>query len=248
MSGSWRGWLPVLLYHRVAPPPREDPWRNFISPGAFESHLVWLRAWGYRSVPLSAVADAMNGGPRLHHRAVAITFDDGYLDTYQHAFPLLRRHGFGATVFLVGGTIGGDSSFDSGSGYEPAPMLGWDQIRAMALQGIEFGCHTSSHPESLVDLDDADLNREVKDSRHQLEAVLEQPVDLFAYPHSKHDGRVEAAVAAAGYRLACGGVGTRFDRLCVSRVAPPRSGGPAVDFVAGWRRLKWRTRRLLPAA
>ncbi len=248
MSSSRRCWLPVLLYHRVAPYPREDPWSNFVSPRAFESHLRWLHFWSYRSVPLSAVADSLAGGPRLPRRAVAITFDDGYLDTYQQAFPLLRRYGFGATVFLVTGAIGGDSSFDAGSVYEAAPMMGWDEIRTMAADGIEFGCHTHSHPESLMDLDDADLNRELEDSRRRLEALLDQSVDLFAYPHSKHDSRVEAAVAAAGYRLACSGVGTRFDSLCISRVAPPRLAGPAVDVVASWRRLKWRVRNVLPPA
>ena len=247
MSGSSGCWLPVLLYHRVAPPPSVDPWHNFVSPQAFESHLRWLRAWGYRSIPLRAVAEAMTEGPRLPRRAVAITFDDGYLDTHQFAWPLLRRYGFGATVFLVSDAIGGDSAFDAGSGYEPSPMLGWDQIRIMARHGIEFGSHTSSHPENLVDLDDLTLARELTGSRRAIEAGLDQLIDLIAYPHSKHDHRVEAAVAAAGYRLACGGVGTRFEPLCVSRVEPPRAPGPAVNLVASWRRLKWRARAIAPA-
>lgn len=248
MSSSSRCWLPVLLYHRVAPRPSEDPWNNFVSPETFESHLRWLRSWGYQSIPLGAVADALTGGPRLPRRAIAITFDDGYLDTHQFAWPLLRRYGYGATVFLVSDAIGDDSAFDAGSGYEPAPMLGWDQIRMMAIEGIEFGSHTSSHPETLVDLDGATLRRELMSSRRTIEAALDQPVDLFAYPHSKHDGRVEAAVAEAGYRLACGGVGTRFDPFCVSRVEAPQAPGPVVTLVAGWRRLKWRARATLPAS
>lgn len=247
MSSSSRCWLPVLLYHRVAPPPAQDPWNNFVSPQTFESHLRWLRLWGYWSIPLGAVADCMTGGPRLPRRAVAITFDDGYLDTHEFAWPLLSRYGYGATVFLVSDAIGGDSAFDAGSGYEPAPMLDWDQIRAMALDGIEFGSHTCSHPETLVNLDDVTLRRELRSSRRTIEAELDRPVDLFAYPHSKSDWRVEAAVADAGYRLACAGVGTRFDPFCVSRVEAPQAPGPAVSLVAGWRRLKWRARAALPA-
>ena len=243
-----RVWLPVLLYHRVAPSPGHDPWGNFVSPRAFESHLRWLRAWGYRSVTLAAVAEALEGGPPLPRRAVAITFDDGYLDTYQHAFPLLQRHGFGAAVFLVTDAIGGVSSFDSGSGYEPAAMLGWDEIRKMAAAGIEFGSHTCGHPATLVDLDDAQLRAELESSRRAIENLLDAPAELFSYPHSRLDERVEAAVDAAGYRLACAGVGTRFDRLCVSRVAPPRARGPAVDVVAVWRRLKWRASAVLTVA
>lgn len=238
-------WLPVLLYHRVAPRPQVDPYENFVSQHTFESHLRWLRARGYRSVPLSAVAEALAVGALLPRRAVAITFDDGYLDTYEQAFPLLRRHGFGATVFLVSDAIGGDSSFDGDCGYEPAPMLGRSQIREMAAAGVEFGSHTCSHPETLVALDDRQLRFEVETSRHAIEALLDRPVELFAYPHSRHDARVEAAVASAGYRLACGGVGTRFEPLCVCRVAPPHERGPAVELVTSWRRLKWRARSVL---
>jgi peptidoglycan/xylan/chitin deacetylase (PgdA/CDA1 family) len=238
-------WLPVLLYHRVAPRPDHDPWGNFVGPRAFESHLRWLRAWGYRSVTLSAVADSLEGGRPLPRRAVAITFDDGYLDTYEYAFPLLQRYGFGAAVFLVSDAVGGDSSFDAGSGYEPAPMLGWDQIQEMASAGVEFGSHTCSHPDSLSELDDDRLRVELESSRRAIEALLDAPADLFSYPHSRLDGRVEAAVAAAGYRLACAGVGTRFEPRCVCRVAPPQARGPAVDVVAGWRRLKWRARSVL---
>ena len=240
-----RGWLPVLLYHRIGQPPAVDIWGNFVSPRVFESHLRWLRGWGYCGLPLRAVADALAGGRRLPRRAVAITFDDGYMDTYQHAFPLLRRYGFGATVFLVSDAIGGDSSFDIQSGYDRAPMLGVDEIRTMAAGGIEFGSHTRTHPETLVELDDALLLEELDGSKRAIEEMLGEPVDLFAYPHSKHDSRVESAVAGAGYRLACGGVGTRFDSLCVSRLAPPHAGGPAVGVVAGWRRLKWRAVSIL---
>lgn len=242
-----RVWLPVLLYHRVGARPRHDPWGNFVTPRAFESHLRWLRAWGYHGVTLGSVADALEGRARLPRRAVAITFDDGYHDTYAHALPLLRRYGYSAAVFLVSDAVGGDSSFDAGTGYEPAPLLGRDEILKMAAAGVEFGSHTRTHPGSLVDLDDESLRSEVETSRTTLEDLLDRPVDLFAYPHSQLDGRVERAVATAGYRIACAGVGTRFDPLCVCRVAPPRSGGPAVDVVASWRRLKWRTRSALSA-
>ncbi len=242
-----RTWLPVLLYHRVAPRPREDPWGNFVSPDTFESHLRWLRMRGYQSVPLNTIAKALEGGTPVPRRRIAITFDDGYMDTYEYAFPLLRRYGFSAAVFLVSDAIGGDSSFDSASGYEPAPMLGLDEISEMALAGIEFGSHTCSHPQSLVDLNETSLHAELRRSRRAIEAVVNAPAELFSYPHGRLDRRVETAVAAAGYRLACAGVGTRFEPLHVSRVAPPQAPGPAVDVVTSWRRFKWRVRSALPA-
>jgi peptidoglycan/xylan/chitin deacetylase (PgdA/CDA1 family) len=237
-------WLPVLLYHRVVPePPDRDPFGNFTSAGAFAAHLRWLRAGGWRSVSLGQVAAALAGGPPLPSRAVAITFDDGYRDNFEHAWPLLRHHGFQATVFLVSGAVGGDSSFDSSAGYDPAPMLSAAEIRLMHSAGVEFGSHTRSHPESLPRLSDGALDGELAGSRRDLEAILDCPVDVFAYPHSRHDERVEKAVIAAGYRLACGGTGTRLEPACVNRVLPPAAGDGSLAASIRWRRIKWHARR-----
>lgn len=237
-------WLPVLLYHRVAPePPKQDPFGNFTSTDAFAAHLRWLRSGGWRSVSLGEVAAAFAGGPPLPSRAVAITFDDGYRDTFEHAWPLLRRYGFNASIFMVTGAVGGVSSFDSGAGYEPAPMLSASEIRFMHSAGVEFGSHTRSHPESLPRVGDDALADELAGSRCDLEAILDGPVDLFAYPHSRHDERVEKAVIAAGYRLACGGTGTRLEPACVNRVLPPATMDRSLARAIRWRRIKWHARR-----
>jgi peptidoglycan/xylan/chitin deacetylase (PgdA/CDA1 family) len=237
-------WLPVLMYHRVTPqPPAHDPFGNFTSTAAFDAHLRWLSTNGWRSVSLGQVAVALGGGPPLPSRAFAITFDDGYRDNYDHAWPLLRHYGLKATVFMVSGAVGGDSSFDSGSGYEPAPMLSVAEMRFMHTAGVEFGSHTRSHPDALPQLSAHELRDELAGSRRDLEAILDAPVDLFAYPHSRHDARVEAAVAAAGYRLACGGTGTRLEPACVNRVLPPSYGYGSLAAAIRWRRIKWHARR-----
>jgi len=228
----------------VAPePPKHDPFDNFSSAAAFGGHLRWLRSNGWQSVSLSRVAAALAGGPPLPSRAVAITFDDGYRDNFEHAWPLLRRFGFSATVFIVTGAVGGDSSFDSGAGYEPAPMLAAGEIRLLRAGGIEFGSHTRTHPDSLPQLSGEELRDELAGSRRDLEAILDAPVELFAYPHSRHDEPVEAAVVAAGYRLACGGTGTRFEPACVNRVLPPADGDGSLAGAIRWRRFKWQARR-----
>jgi peptidoglycan/xylan/chitin deacetylase (PgdA/CDA1 family) len=237
-------WLPVLLYHRVVPePPERDPFGNFTGTDTFEAHLRWLRSGGWKSVSLSQVAAALSGGPPLPAHAVAITFDDGYRDNLEHAWPLLHDYGFNATVFIVSGAVGGDSSFDSGAGYEPAPMLSTAEIQFMHAAGVEFGSHTRSHPDSLPRLNDDALLGELAGSRRDLERILDRPVDLFAYPHSRHDERVEKAVIAAGYRLACGGRGTRLEPACVNRVLPPARGDGTLARSIRWRRLKWHARR-----
>ncbi len=134
--------------------------------------------------------------------------------------------------------MGGDSSFDLEYGYQPAPMLGPREIREMAAAGIEFGSHSRRHPNSLTRLSDHALRDEVEGSRRMLESLLQHPVDSFSYPHSGLDARVETAVVAAGYRVACAGVGSRFDRFCIGRIAPPLAGGLSLAAAVRWRGLK----------
>src|SRR2546428_10477653 len=121
-SEAMTSWFPILLYHRVLPTPTApDPYRNCVSTAAFRSHLRWLQAHGYSSLPLTAGA----GGPSLrrHGQQVAGTFDDGYEDNYVHAWPVLKEFGFTASIFVVTNIIGGMNDFDAGLGGAPARMV-----------------------------------------------------------------------------------------------------------------------------
>ncbi|HEV2034890.1 MAG TPA: polysaccharide deacetylase family protein [Candidatus Dormibacteraeota bacterium] len=224
-----------------------DPVGNCVTIANFESHLRWLAANGFSSVPLSVAGSACDAGitEALPARSVVITFDDGYSDNYDFAWPLLKRYGFTATIFLVSDAVGGYNHFDAGLPGDPIPMLRWDQVREMHAAGIEFGSHTCSHPDSLIRLDDERLRYEVAVSKATLEEGLNTQVEEFSYPHDQLDARVEAAVEAAGYRLACAGVATRFSRYCMSRVSPPRGGDISLVLGLLERRLKWSIRNRL---
>jgi peptidoglycan/xylan/chitin deacetylase (PgdA/CDA1 family) len=93
--------IPVLMYHSVAPVIKDWAF-NYLSmhPDVFENHLSVLESSGYVSVSLSELHDYVSGKGRLPPRAVVLTFDDGYLDSWVFAFPILRKHGFKATVFV----------------------------------------------------------------------------------------------------------------------------------------------------
>ena len=236
-------WVPVLLYHRVTPtPPPHDPYGTCVTPAGFERQLSWLARRGYRGVTLAEIDASLNGAAPLPPRPVAITFDDGYEDNHRHAWPILSACGFRAAIFVVSDAIGRDSSFDAAHTAERAPMLSAAQLRELRKGGIEIGSHSASHPDSLAALDDAALDGELSRSREALESLLGERVAYFAYPHSKHDPRVEAAVARAGYRLACGGEGSRFSSACVNRVEAGSASGISLEAHARVQQLKWRVR------
>lgn len=196
-----RGWstarLPILMYHRIADRGPAALARFRTAPADFEAQLARLNEEGFRTIGVSElVAAALTRSP-VTGRAVLITFDDGYADFAETAWPLLRRYGFGACVFLVSDHIGGASVWDEASG-KPAPLMGWDEIRALAADGVEFGSHAASHV-ALGALDAEDAALECARSRAALEDGLGRPVRAISYPFGDADAAVAHLAGACGY-------------------------------------------------
>jgi peptidoglycan/xylan/chitin deacetylase (PgdA/CDA1 family) len=197
------------MYHSVAPY-TADPHRITVAPDRFERQLRWLRDRGLRGASMAELL-AGKRDPRL----VGLTFDDGYADFASHVLPVLRRYGFGATVFVIAGSLGGENTWD-----DPAPrkaLLSADQVRAVAAAGIEIGSHSLSH-QRMPALSERSLRAEVRDSRDRLADLLGAQVNGFCYPYGAAGPREVAAVEAAGYGYACAvGPSTVDGRFAVPR-------------------------------
>ena len=131
---------PVLMYHSISPSTAPDPHRLRVHPDRLDRHLRWLRRLGLRGVGLTELLRAQQRGEA--GRLVALTFDDGYTDFLEHAAPLLERHGMTATLYVVAGRMDGANDWDSGP---RLPIMGADQVRAVAAAGHEVGSHTMTH-------------------------------------------------------------------------------------------------------
>ena len=173
--------IPILMYHGIDEDVDDDvhPYlRTVTTRGRFERQMQQLADRGARAVSLSEGLRLLSD-PALDaataRRTVVVTFDDGFRDIHSHAWPVLRRHGFNATVFLATGYL--DGAFVTGR-----PCLRAQDVRELAREGLEFGSHTVTHPK-LVELDDAALRRELVQSREQVEALTGTPVTLFSYPY-----------------------------------------------------------------
>ena len=188
------GYPVVLMYHSVDT--SDDPYRITVSPDRFEKQMAWLKSRGLRGTSMRELLDAADRG--CAGRLVGITFNDGYADVVRHAFPVLARHGFSATVFLVAGKLGGSNDWDELGPTKPSMTAG--QVRTASQMGIEIGSHTSSH----VRLSDADadvVRMEVIQSREALEAVVTAPVRGLCYPYGDVPDALEI-VRDAGYDYA----------------------------------------------
>ncbi|MBD0711673.1 MULTISPECIES: polysaccharide deacetylase family protein [unclassified Streptomyces] len=187
----------VAMYHSIADT-ADDPYRVTVSPVRFARQLCWLGERGLRGVSvrelLAATAEGRAAG------LVGLTFDDGYADFAESALPLLLRHGFTATVYVLPGRLGGENAWDAAGPRKP--LLSGDGIRRIAEAGMEIGSHGLTHV-PLTETDERTLTAETRQSRTLLEELTGTPVDGFCYPYGQVDPRAIGAVRAAGYRYAC---------------------------------------------
>ncbi len=186
------------MYHRVAPsgPSERARWR--VTPEAFAEHLSALSERGYTSIRLADWQRALDHGQPLPARPVLLTFDDGYEDFAEHAWPLLQHYGFGALAFIVTGCVGRHNAWDTDASSEP--LMHWATLRALRDAGVEFGAHSVTHPRFTV-LSPAEAFAEAARSRLQLEQELQLPVDTFAYPYGAEDPVTRHVVGSAGFQF-----------------------------------------------
>ncbi len=184
--------VPVLMYHYVDDePPPAGPYADGLTVRTpdFVEEMEYLVANGYQAVTLADVYLAMAGIRQLPAKCVALTFDDGGLDNYTVAFPLLKEHGFAATFFVITKTVGAEGQMD------------WDQLREMAEAGMSIQSHSISHPD-LTGVSDERLKTELVDSRNAIAEAVGEPGYVLSYPAGSHDERVMEAARAAGYVMA----------------------------------------------
>lgn len=190
-----RRFVPILAYHALTDDPAErDP--QIVQRSQFERQMRWLARHGYEPAPCSALARPRSG----QRRTVGITFDDGFSSVQRLALPVLEELGLRATIFLSTDYVGCDKPFPWAYAANDPP-LSWAQVDDLRLGGFEIGSHACSH-RHLRRLSDAELARELHDSRRIIKEATGDEVRFLAYPHGAFDERVKQATAAAGYAAA----------------------------------------------
>lgn len=195
--GRATGTVPVLMYHSIATGATRRFRRFVVDPGEFAAQMEYLDAAGYQPVTAAELA-----GGRLPARPVVLTFDDAYADFYTAALPVLREHGFPATLYVPTAYVGGTTGFNVSMGEQGRAVLSWRALADIAAEGVEVAAHSHTHPQ-LDRVPAAVVSDEVRRSRSLLEDTLGCAVAGFAYPFGYWNRAVRAAVAAAGYRYAC---------------------------------------------
>ncbi len=183
--------VPILMYHVLGTAPKGAPYPQlYVSAQHFQQQMTWLSDHGYQAVTLQRLYDSFHGHAALPAHPVVISFDDGLRSQADVAQPVLSTHGWPAVLNLVVHHY-----------TQTPPAITAARVKRLIAAGWEIDSHTVNHL-SLPTLDDAQLRREVADSRRILQNDFGVPVNFFCYPSGRYNTHVIDAVRAAGYLAA----------------------------------------------
>ena len=180
--------IPVLNYHQI-----NDRDKNAltVTSSQFAAQMDYLKAAGYHTITATELADALERGAPLPPKPVLLTFDDGYLDNYTVAYPILKERGMKAAIFLITDYVGRYPNY-----------LTWEQAQEMQQNGIEFGSHTLNHVDLTQCASAAEVRRQLVNSKSALEWRLDRPIEFLAYPCGQRNEMIIAQLKDTGYRAA----------------------------------------------
>lgn len=219
--------IPILMYHQISvAPPRGAPWRGlYVHPKAFARQMWFLRTLGYQGLSMTALLPYLRG--EKQGKVVGITFDDGYQNNLTQALPVLQRHGFSATCYVVSGLVGQSNRWDHAQGMPSSPLMTADELRQWVQSGQEVGAHTVDHVH-LPQLGHDDAQHQIAHSKAQLEGMIDTPVSHFCYPYGDYQPAHVQMAQAVGFvtttstqrgRVQSGDAAHELPRVAVSRTS-----------------------------
>lgn len=171
--------VPILMYHYLSVPPADANIYRLdlsVTPDLFAAHLDAIQQAGYTTISLYTWLAHLTQGAPLPDKPVVLTFDDGYRDAYENAFPLLRSRGMTATFFVVTDFID-----------EQRPeYLTWDMVREMYAGGMSIESHGRNHV-SLKNKDADYLIWQALGSLETIEYELGVRPRFISYPAGDYD-------------------------------------------------------------
>ncbi|MBF0593820.1 MAG: polysaccharide deacetylase family protein [Candidatus Omnitrophica bacterium] len=187
--------VPVMMYHSIDIAKTDFARANTVSPENFARQMRFLKEHDYKVLTPDEYVEITRSGREFPSKSVLITFDDGLLDNYTAAYPILKQYGFSAVMFIPVADVG------TAPGRWDVPQMSWEQLKEMAAHGIAIGSHTITHA-YLPDMGMDAARREIADSKSILENKLGCRVDYLAYPTGGFSKAIKDLAAKAGYKAA----------------------------------------------
>lgn len=185
--------VPILMYHHIQPMSiaKEKGQTGFtVDSGVFDQQIAYLTSHGYTTLKANDLVNALRSKTQLPSKSILITFDDGYKDIYDYAYPIFQKYGVKANLMIPSGLVGG------------ADYLSWGQIEEMGRSGlIYYTDHTWSH----YAVNNGSLDKikyEIETSRQLLEQHSGQKIDIFTYPYGSSGSKAMQVLQEDGFQAA----------------------------------------------
>jgi len=178
--------VPILYYHSIATE-KGNPVR--MPADQFDEQMSYLKSNGFTCISLEQLYDSGYLRSKFPSKPIVITLDDGYDDNYTTAYPILKKYGFTASVFMISSYINGDK------------FMSLAQLKELSNSGWEIEDHTVNHV-SLTTVDSNTVINEITKSKEDLEKEIGKPVDFIAYPDGTYNDNIMNLTRNAGYKIA----------------------------------------------
>lgn len=192
--------VPILMYHYIGNNPNPADKARYIletTPDMLDAELNYLSQSGYTPISLDTLYAALEGQATLPSKPIVLSFDDGYVDFFVNAFPILEKYHFHAVSFIPTSLMN--------QGY----YMTWAEIKQIQQSGlVSFEAHSLTHPD-LTAISPEKAQQEIAESKKILESETGAPVNFFAYPYGTSNSLIQQYVRQAGYAAA---VGTWYGR------------------------------------
>lgn len=208
VSASKADYLPVLVYHHLAPARLNLHQKNpmMLPVETFRQHMEYLKKQDYYTPTLAEVEAYVAGKASLPEKSVLITFDDGYESNYHYAHPILTELGMKAVVFIIGTAV----RMEEGGSFNPSAVsyLSWEQVLAMQNSKVwEIGSHTwNGHRKNgetpiILTWNESEASADFTKLNKQLSTNNMPAPTAIAYPYGAYGTAALSAAASSGIRL-----------------------------------------------
>lgn len=184
--------VPILMYHHLADLPGnatelERTWT--VAPKDFDAQMNLIAQRSFRAITMAQLVAHLRDRQSLPAQPIIISFDDGWAEQYEHAFPILKKHGLIGTFFVYTNPI------------DRKQFMTWTQLQEMASAGMDIQAHTLTHPHLRTLAPDA-AYKEIAESKSILEKRLGKPIVAFSYPFGEYNAGIIDMVKRAGFASA----------------------------------------------
>lgn len=179
--------VPVIFYHSIEASKDNE---LKMSKEKFRKEMQYLKDNKYTTLTLDEFYDYIKNNKSIPENSILITFDDGYVDNYTNAYPVLKEFGFNATIFVITDMIGNHYDY-----------LTRDQIKEMSQNGIDIASHTAGH-ENLLEISKKNQVETLKKSKEVLEDITGKKIEYVAYPFGDFNDITIEATKEVGYKMA----------------------------------------------